>query len=106
MAKAIKEEYEEMGLEELVGLRDRLNAIIADKAEAQKNALREQLAALDALTGRPKPVKVEEGVRQRAAPKALYRSPEGVEYSGRGALPRWAKDLGITSKEGLEPYKI
>ena len=105
MAKAIKEEYEEMGLEELVGLRDRLNAIIADKAEAQKNALREQLAALDALTGRPKPVKVEEGGRTRASPKITHKGPNGETWTSRGAKPKWLTAL-IAEGHTEDEYKI
>ena len=37
---------------------------------------------------------------------AQFRGPNGEEYSGRGAIPRWARELGITDRAGLERYRI
>ena len=35
-----------------------------------------------------------------------FRGPTGDEYSGRGAIPRWARDLGVNDRAGLEKYRI
>lgn len=39
-----------------------------------------------------------------AAPK--YRGPNGEAYSGRGALPKWATDAGVTNKEEMERFRV
>lgn len=85
-------------LNDLIGdasrLRDRL-------VEERKAELLRQIAELDALkSGKPA---VE---RHRASPKATYRGPDGEEWSGRGGIPRWAKDLGVADKAGMEKYRI
>src|SRR4051812_8342338 len=33
---------------------------------------------------------------------AQFRRPNGEEFSGRGAIPRWARDLGVSDRAGLE----
>src|SRR4051812_6029092 len=35
-----------------------------------------------------------------------FRGPNGEEYSGRGAIPRWARELGVNDRAGLEEYRI
>jgi len=37
---------------------------------------------------------------------AKFRGPNGEEYSGRGAIPRWARSLGINDRAELEKYRI
>ena len=37
---------------------------------------------------------------------AQFRGPDGQEYSGRGAIPKWAKELGVSDRAGLEKYRI
>jgi hypothetical protein len=37
---------------------------------------------------------------------AQFRGPDGQEYSGRGAIPRWAKELGVNDRADLEKYRI
>ena len=34
-----------------------------------------------------------------------FRGPNGEEYSGRGAIPRWARALGVNDRAGLEKYR-
>lgn len=85
-----------------------LQGIAGEKREAEIAELKAKLAALGVTMEAPKPRgrRVGEG-GTRASPKAVYRSPDGSQtYSGRGRLPRWASELGITDKEGLEPYRI
>jgi len=35
-----------------------------------------------------------------------FRGPNGEEYSGRGAIPKWARELGVSDRAGLEQYRI
>ncbi len=37
---------------------------------------------------------------------AQFRGPNGEGYSGRGAIPRWARDLGVNDRAGLEKYRL
>jgi len=37
---------------------------------------------------------------------AQFRGPNGQEYSGRGAIPKWARELGVDDRAGLEKYRI
>ncbi len=37
---------------------------------------------------------------------AQFRGPNGQEYSGRGAIPKWARDLGVQERGELEQYRI
>src|SRR4051812_25717944 len=37
---------------------------------------------------------------------AQFRGPQGEEYSGRGAIPRWARELGVNDRADLEKYRI
>jgi len=35
-----------------------------------------------------------------------FRGPNGEEYSGRGAIPKWARDLGVSERSGLERFRV
>ena len=35
-----------------------------------------------------------------------FRGPNGEEYSGRGAIPKWARDLGVSERAGLERFRV
>jgi DNA-binding protein H-NS len=37
---------------------------------------------------------------------AQFRGPNGEEYSGRGAIPKWARDLGVSERSDLEKFRI
>ena len=37
---------------------------------------------------------------------AQFRGPQGEEYSGRGAIPKWARELGVNDRSDLEKYRI
>lgn len=98
MAKPDLSSLEE--LNDLIGeatkLRDR-------KIGEKREELLKQLADLDALSGKaakPSPS------RTRASPRATHRGPKGEEWTGRGGIPRWAKDLGVTEKADMEKYRI
>jgi hypothetical protein len=42
----------------------------------------------------------------RLTVKPMYRAPDGYEWSGRGAIPKVFKALGVTDKAGMETYRI
>lgn len=64
----------------------------------KKAARRAELLA--ELEGLGKPVKVKTSV------KVKYRAPDGQTWGGRGALPTWAKNLGVTDRAGMERYRV
>ncbi len=73
---------------------------ITAEFNAAKDARRQQLEAEIKLLGfRPG-----EARKVQSAPK--YRGPNGEAYSGRGALPNWAKQAGVTTKEGMEQFRV
>ena len=37
---------------------------------------------------------------------AQFRGPNGEEYSGRGAIPKWARDRGVSERSDLEKFRI
>lgn len=87
---------------------DGLNALIEEasklrdqKVDERRAELLKQLHALDAIS-KPK----ETGQRLRSSPKAMYRAPNGQEWSGRGGIPRVFKELGVQSKADMAEYLI
>ena len=98
-----------MNFTEQAELLTTLTALHNTAKEAKRAEL---MAQLEALGGVPAPAKrtrmpkeVAEG-DARLVVKPIYRGPNGEAYSGRGAMPKWAKALGITDKAGLEQYRI
>jgi DNA-binding protein H-NS len=102
-------EYASMSIADLSALVDELTSLLNDKKEARRQEL---LAELETLrpTGKPKPVKAASAptseVSKRTPPKPAYRAPDGFEWSGRGAMPKAFKALGVTDKKQLEQYRI
>lgn len=102
--------FKAMPLAEQSPLLAELTAIHNGAKEAKRAEL---MAELQALGGGPvakptrtrAPKEVQEG-DARLVVKSVYRGPNGEEWSSRGAMPKWAKALGITDKAGLEPYRI
>jgi DNA-binding protein H-NS len=121
MAKAKDADTAPMGVQELVEafkelvLAEKQEALTAmqDALAADISARRAQLMAeLSALGGHmeaPKPTRTraprEEG-DARLTVKPMYRAPDGYEWSGRGALPKVFKALGVTDKAGMEQFRI
>ena len=89
-----------LSLDELTTLIDEATKLRAGKVDAKRRELQSQLAALDALGTEAKPATT------RSPAKPLYRGPDGETFSGRGAIPRWAKALGVIDRKGLEKYRI
>ena len=97
-------EYDAMSIDELKAIQSAVQAALDAKVEARRAELMQELALLG---GAPKPAaKPKADSDARAVVKPLYRGPNGEEYSGRGALPKWAKALGVEDRAGLEQYRI
>lgn len=69
-------------------------SILNDKKDKRRAELLSELESLG------EPVKV----KPKSKPK--FKGPNGESWSGRGALPSWAKTLGVSSREGMEPYRV
>ena len=100
---------------------DELNQLIASAnkrmAELRGKRVKELQAELDRLgsegarSSRTARAPSRRPAQKRAATAdrkvaAQFRGPNGEEYSGRGAIPRWARDLGVNDRAGLEKYRI
>src|SRR5260221_361382 len=95
-----------MKIDALVGLRSRIDAVLASKVSDERRALESELAKLtryDSGSGRAKVGG--RGVRGKVAPK--YRNPENPEetWAGRGLKPRWLA-AALKSGKKLEAFSI
>jgi DNA-binding protein H-NS len=95
-----------MKIDALVGLRSRIDAVLASKVSDERRALESELAKLtryDSGSGRAKVGG--RGARGKVAPK--YRNPEnpGETWAGRGLKPRWLA-AAIKSGKKLEDFAI
>lgn len=102
-------DLEAFSIDELRELLAEVQAALDAKVEARRQEL---LSELEGLGGLPKPAgrkatePADEG-RKRASPKPMYRTPDGsFEWSGRGAIPRAFKDLGVTERDEMEKFRI
>jgi DNA-binding protein H-NS len=86
-----------MSFDELLALREQIEALIAARAVAVKKQLEEQLSHIKGLTrrrGRPVGTRRPHALKgRRLAPK--YRNPDNraETWAGRGIMPRWLKAL-------------
>ena len=110
-----------MSFNELVVLRDRVQAELSRKIDAERGALQKQIDALAKLeaggsrtmngTGAAKVRRVRGSVAKTSkAPNAKklapkYRGPDGETWSGRGLAPRWLTTLEAGGKK-RESYLI
>jgi len=95
-----------MTIDALVGLKSRIDAVLASKVSDERRALESELAKLtryDSGGGRAKVGG--RGARGKVAPK--YRNPEspGETWAGRGLKPRWLA-AAIKSGKKLEDFAI
>jgi DNA-binding protein H-NS len=93
-----------MTISQLTKLKEDVDAMLASKISAERNALEAELAKLDRLTGARK---AKRG-GQRGAVPPKYRNPEnlGEQWSGRGLKPRWLVAAMKGGKKKLEHFLI
>lgn len=85
-----------MAFDELMELKRRLDGVLKNRIEVEKEALKAELKALEHLETRALsdiPLAPIAGSRQRAKSAPKFRHPEtGEIWSGRGKQPRWFRE--------------
>ena len=93
---------DQMGLADLVQLRDEVQSALSGKIEMERRELQDTLAEIEKLQGGSKPSgrgkrpldgvgKKQPAKGRKAAPK--YRGPNGETWAGRGLAPKWLVEL-------------
>lgn len=86
---------------------EKLQAALDAAVEARRQELLAELGELGPTQQRnPKPKAEKAEGDKRAVVKPMYRAPDGFEWSGRGAIPKVFKALGVTDKAGMEQFRI
>ena len=94
-----------MSFDKLVGLRNRVDAIMRSKIAGERRTLKSELVKLGRFQGSSSRSKPADGRSGRVAPK--YRNPEkpGETWAGRGLKPRWLAAAIKTGKK-LDDFLI
>jgi DNA-binding protein H-NS len=95
-----------MKIDALVGLKNRIDAVLASKVSDERRALESELAKLTRFeSGGGRSKSIGRGVRGKVAPK--YRNPENPSetWAGRGLKPRWLA-AAIKSGKKLDDFSI
>ena len=95
-----------MTIDALVGLKGRIDALLASKVSDERRALETELAKLTRFeSGGARSKSIGRGVRGKVAPK--YRNPENPAetWAGRGLKPRWLA-AAIKSGKKLDDFAI
>ncbi len=99
-----------MSVDDLVKLRDRVQAELSRKVETERTVLQRQIEALSELEAgtakapekpgasaqprrKPRRGKTARRPARKAARAAKYRGPNGETWTGRGRAPRWLTAL-------------
>ena len=95
-----------LSVEQLNGLRHRIDAILSAKVSDERRSLESELAKLTRFeAGGSRGKSLGRGARGKVAPK--YRNPENPSetWAGRGLKPRWLS-AAIKSGKKLEDFNI
>jgi DNA-binding protein H-NS len=92
-----------MTVEKLMKLKEDVEAVLATKISAERQALQAELSKLDQLSGAPKSRRG--AARGSVAPK--YRNPENPSetWAGRGLRPRWLS-AALKAGKKVEDFAI
>jgi DNA-binding protein H-NS len=102
----MKMNLKSMTIDALVGLKGRIEAVLASKVSDERRALETELAKLTRFeSGGARSKSIGRGVRGKVAPK--YRNPEDPTetWAGRGLKPRWLA-AAIKSGKKLDDFAI
>ena len=102
----MKMNLKSMTIDALVGLKGRIDALLASKVSDERRALEMELAKLSRFeSGGTRSKSVGGGVRGKVAPK--FRNPENPSetWAGRGLKPRWLA-AAIKSGKKIEDFLI
>jgi DNA-binding protein H-NS len=96
-----------MTIDALIGLRNRIDAVLGSKVADERRVLESELAKLSRYQspGSRSKSSMRLGVRAKVAPK--YRNPENPAetWAGRGLRPRWLA-AAIKSGKKLDDFRI
>jgi DNA-binding protein H-NS len=95
-----------MSIEELVSLRDEIEATLESKVAEERRTLESELAKLTRFSGGSRSKSLfGRGARGMVAPK--YRNPENPSetWAGRGLKPRWLT-AALDSGKKLDDFRI
>lgn len=99
-----KPDLSSLSLEELNDLIGEATKLRDRKIAEKRDELLKQLADLDALSG--KTAQTPTTRTRTPARHDEYEGEEGEQWSGRGGLPRWAKEkYGVTDRAGMEQFR-
>jgi DNA-binding protein H-NS len=101
----LKMNLKSMKIDALIGLKGRIDAVLASKVSDERRALESELAKLTRFESGGARSSVGRGVRGKVAPK--YRNPENPSetWAGRGLKPRWLA-AAIKSGKKLDDFSI
>jgi len=88
--------FKALSLDEMIEAYPHITALLAAAKDARRQELEKEIRELGF---RP-------GEARKPPAVAKYRGPNGQPYSGRGALPKWAIEAGVTTKEGMEKFRV
>jgi DNA-binding protein H-NS len=97
----------QMSIDELIGLRGRIDALLTAKVQDERRSLESQLATLSRVDmgGSKSKTAYGRGARGKVAPK--YRNPDNPTetWAGRGLKPRWLA-AALKSGKKLDEFVI
>ena len=100
--------WDSLDFDQLLLLRERLDALIAQRVGAEEKELEERLARIKRLKERPSlAAKNETSVKNGRKLPPLYRNPENPTqtWAGRGLKPRWLTQ-GLRSGKKMSHFQI
>jgi DNA-binding protein H-NS len=94
-----------MSIDELIGLRGKIDATLTSKVQDERRSLETELAKLSRVDGGRARASFGRGIRGKVAPK--YRNPENPAetWAGRGLKPRWLA-AALKSGKKLDEFII
>jgi DNA-binding protein H-NS len=95
-----------MSIDELIGLRGKIDATLTSKVQDERRSLETELAKLSRVDGGGRTrASFGRGIRGKVAPK--YRNPENPAetWAGRGLKPRWLA-AALKSGKKLDDFII
>ena len=100
---------ENLGLDELIEVREHADKLIAEKLVTEKRVLRQKLARIAQFETERTPSRGVAAVKSRRSRSKVvpkYRDPaSGATWSGRGKIPKWMMPL-IEAGAQREDFRI
>jgi DNA-binding protein H-NS len=108
-----KVDLSSFSLDELTALIDEATNLRTTKYEDRRRELMEELNSLEKQMGKgdksggvARPNAAVSAASRRSGPVPTHEGPEGETWAGRGAIPKWSAKYGVTTREGMEKFRI